>query len=110
MDENGVRRITPEEYMSIQGDKETEFPPQMSRSKIWEVMSYAGIYGVEDKIAFSMGHILEGNSLQEDIAGYLLREFDDEKLLYRKKAGMVCMPTGTGYTKTMEYLVQGIDH
>lgn len=108
MDENGVRRITPEEYMSIQGDKETEFPPQMSRSKIWEVMSYAGIYGVEDKIAFSMGQILEGNSLQEDIAGYLLREFDNEKLIQRKKAGMVCMPAGTGYTKTMKYLVQGI--
>lgn len=108
MDENGVCRITPEEYMSIQGDKETEFPPQMSRSKIWEVMSYAGIYGVEERIAFSIGQILEGNSLQEDIAGYLLREFDNEKFLYRKKAGMVCMPVGTGYTKTMKYLVQGI--
>lgn len=108
MDENGVRRITPEEYMSMQGDRKMEFPPEMSHSKIWGSMRYAGIYGVEEKIAFSMGQILERNSLQESIAGYLLREFDDEKFLYKKKAGMVCMPTGTGYTKTMKYLVQGI--
>ena len=108
MDENGIRRITPKEYMSMQGDKETKFPPQMSHSNIWGAMSYAGIYGVEEKIAFGMGQILGINSLQENIAGYLLREFDDEKFLYRKKAGMVCMPVGTGYTQTMKYLVQGI--
>ncbi len=108
MDENGVRKITPEEYMSIQGDKETEFPPEMSHSKIWDAMSYAGIYGIEEKIAFDMRQILEGDSLPENIAGYLLREFDDEKFFYRKKAGMVCMPVGTGYTKTIKFLVQGI--
>lgn len=108
MDKKGARRITPEEYMSMQGDRGTKFPSQMSHSKIWGAMSCAGIYGVEEKIASSMRQIIEGDSLQESIAGYLLREFDDKKFLYSKKAGMVCMPTGTGYTETVKYLVQGI--
>lgn len=104
----GIRRITPKEYMAVQGDRETRFPVDMSHGKIWETLGHAGIYGIEEKIAFRVRQVLEGNSLQETIAEYLLGEFDDKKFLYRKKAGMVCMPTGTGYTKTVKYLVQGI--
>lgn len=103
-----VRRITPKEYMAAQGDRETRFPADMSYGKIWETLGHAGIYGIEEKIAFRIRQVLEGNSLQENIAEYLLGEFDNNKFLYHKKAGMVCMPTGTGYTKTVKYLVQGI--
>lgn len=89
MDKRGVRRITPEEYMSMQGDRGTKFPSKMSQRKIWEAMSYAGVYGVEEKIASSMRQIVDRDSLQECIAGCLLREFDDKKFLYSKRAGMV---------------------
>lgn len=108
IDEKGIRRIAPEEYMAVQGDRGTRFPPQMSNRKIWGVMRYAGIYGIEEKIAAGMHRALEDVSLQERIAGYLLREFDNRQFLYKKKMGMVCMPTGCGSTQTMQYLVQGI--
>lgn len=76
----GIRRITPKEYMAVQGDRETRFPVNMSYGKIWETLGHAGIYGIEEKIAFRIRQVLEGNSLQENIAEYLLGEFDNNKL------------------------------
>lgn len=107
-DQWGIRRITPEEYLLMQGDGCTRFPSEMSCRKIWEAMRSAGVYGIEKKLALRMRRAWKGVSLQEEIAGYLLQKFDREIYDRRKRVGMVCMPTGTGYTKTMEYLVRGV--
>lgn len=111
VDPRGIRRLTAEEYVSLSGDRETVFPSQMSQDKIWRAIGRMGVYAIEKRLAIqtkkALGMELSYHQteypLHEFFGDQLLRSFD--QFLYKKKIGLLCMPSGTGKIKTLEYLI-----